>query len=100
MAFVYVIYSETFDKFYIGFTTEDPIDRLEKHNSDFYYDKFTAKYKPWFLFWSLACKSPNQARQIENHLKKMKSKVYLKNLVKHPEMAIKLLEKFKDFDDC
>jgi putative endonuclease len=40
--------------------------------------------------------SENQARLIEKHIKKMKSKTYIHNLVKYPEIAEKLLLKFRD----
>jgi len=94
MAFVYILYSSTIDKFYIGFTTEIPDVRLERHNSDYYEDKFTANGKPWDLFLSFECESKEQARKIEAHIKSMKSQKYIRNLATYPEIIEKLKLKF------
>lgn len=94
MASVYIIHSEKTNKFYIGFTTEDVTQRVERHNNDYYEDKFTASGKPWRFFLEIKCTSLKQARQIENHIKKMKSKKYIQNLIKYPLIIEKLLEKY------
>ena len=94
MFYVYILHPTIFDKFYIGFTSESPLMRLDRHNSDYYADKYTSLYKPWSLFWTLECKSNNQAIQIEAHIKNMKSKVYIQNLLKYPEISTKLLSKY------
>ena len=96
MPFVYILHSQTHDKFYIGFTTEDVGVRVDRHNSDYYQNKFTSRFKPWQSFWILESTSENQARLIEKHIKKMKSKTYIHNLVKYPEIAETLLLKFRD----
>ena len=96
MPCVYILISEAHDKFYTGFTTGDVDLRIERHNTDYYQNKFTAQYKPWKLFWKLDCASDKQALLIEKHIKKMKSKTYIHNLVKYPEISQKLLLKFQD----
>ena len=50
MPYVYILYSPSTNKHYIGFTSETVAQRLEKHNSDYYKNKFTAIGKPWELF--------------------------------------------------
>jgi putative endonuclease len=35
-----------------------------------------------------------QAHKIENHIKKMKSKKYIENLKKYPEISLRLLQKY------
>jgi len=57
---------------------------------------FTAKASDWVLVLSISCTSISQARKIELHLKRMKSKIYLNNLCKFPEMIEKLLFKYSD----
>ncbi|PXY38851.1 excinuclease ABC subunit C, partial [Flavobacterium cheongpyeongense] len=37
-----------------------------------------------------------QALAIEKHIKDMKSKIYIENLLRYPEVINKLLEKYKD----
>ena len=96
MSSVYILHSQLQDKFYIGFTTEDVNLRTERHNTDYYPNKFTSRFKPWLIFWKLECTSDKQARLIEKHIKNMKSKIYIHNLVKYPEIAEKLLQKFRD----
>ena len=95
MSFVYILHSQIHDKFYTGFTNEDVGLRIDRHNSDYYQNKFTSRFKPWQLFWKLECTSENQARLIEKHIKNMKSKIYIHNLVKYPEISEKLLLKFQ-----
>jgi putative endonuclease len=94
MASVYIIFSESLNKFYIGYTTENVETRIEKHNTKHYENKFTAKGIPWILFLAIACQSVTQALKVEKHIKDMKSKVYIDNLKKYPEMIHKLIEKY------
>ena len=95
MHFVYILYSKKLNRFYIG-ETFDVLVRIKRHNSDYYDNKFTAKGKPWELFLKVDCQHKKQALKVEQHIKKMKSKVYIKNMKKYPEIVNKLLEKYKD----
>jgi len=56
--------------------------------------KFTAKANDWALFLKINCSSKTQGLQIEKHIKKMKSKSYIKNLLKYPEIIDKLKIKY------
>jgi putative endonuclease len=94
MAYVYILFSEQLDKFYIGFTTLTVEDRLQKHVSLYYENKFTAKADDWTIFLEIECKNQTVARKIEAHIKAMKSKKYIQNLKKYPEIRFKLLEKY------
>ncbi|MDZ7777198.1 MAG: GIY-YIG nuclease family protein [Bacteroidales bacterium] len=95
MPFVYILYSQSADKFYIGATTEAPEQRLQMHQDKYYGNKkFTFKYNDWTLFHAIQCKSHSQARKIENHIKNMKSKTYIQNLKKYSAIEIKLLSKY------
>jgi putative endonuclease len=69
-------------------------DRLDKHNNQFYGTKYTSKAQDWQIFIVIECSSVSQAIHIERHIKSMKSKVYIENLRKHPEMTQKLLERY------
>jgi len=57
--------------------------------------KYTSKADDWELFLTIDCKIKQQATNIESHIKKMKSKVYIQNLKKYPEMIEKLIQKFQ-----
>ncbi len=69
MFYVYIIHSEKFDRFYVG-STQDPLRRLEKHNSS-PFNTFTSKYRPWVLKAVFeAGTTRGEAEQIEKFIKK------------------------------
>ena len=80
--FVYIIYSQKSDIYYIGHTN-NLTDRLNRHNSN--RNKFTKGKGPWQLIISRSCNSKSEAYQLELKLKSFKnSKLaieYLSNLV-------------------
>jgi len=94
MAYCYIIYSPKLDRFYTGSTELDPEVRLEFHISKRYGNKkFTAAADDWNIFTTLQCTSIAHARKVETHIKKMKSKEFIKNLKKYPELKEKLIMK-------
>lgn len=93
MNFVYILYSESLKKYYIGEALNIE-ERIEQHNSGSYDKAFTKIVTDWVLYYSIACKDRVQARKIEAHIKKMKSKTYIQNLKKHPELSEKLKNKY------
>jgi putative endonuclease len=94
MASVYILFSKTFNRFYIG-SCNDLSLRLNEHLHKSFSGSFTAKATDWELFFSLENLGYKQARSIEVHLKKMKSVIYIKNLKKYPEIMEKLVNKYK-----
>jgi putative endonuclease len=87
----YILHSEKLDRFYIGATQDDLDERIKKHNSHFYNGQhFTKQASDWVLFLAITCSSFSQARAIENHIKRMKSKKYIDNLKRYPEIVEKL----------
>ena len=92
----YILYSNTLNRYYTGFTTIDVNDRLEKHLNQYYSNKYTSKVNDWKLYLDIVCDSIVQAREIEAHIKKMKSRVYIENLKRYPEMVQKLLIRYNN----
>ena len=92
--FVYILYSSSKDRFYIG-STKDLARRLEIHNSGGYKDSSTHYTSDWEIYYSLLCKSRSQAIQIEKHIKRMRNRVYFKNLKQYPEIGARLLKKYE-----
>ncbi|MDA3911916.1 MAG: GIY-YIG nuclease family protein [Bacteroidales bacterium] len=93
----YILYSGKIDGFYIGATSLNSSERLEKHNTKYYGDKkYTSKTDDWVLFLEIECNSMKQAMFIEKHIKKMKSKKHIKILKIYPE----IIEKLKNKYDC
>ena len=95
---VYILYSESTDSYYIG-ETIDIENRLLEHNTHFFTGAFTKRADDWAVFLTIECKNRTQARKIESHIKRMKSKTYILNLKKYPEMTERLIAKY-DIDDC
>ena len=57
-------------------------------------------YRDWVLVFKILCVNKKQAMLIEKHIKSMKSRKYIENLIKYPEISQKLLEKYFDASDC
>jgi putative endonuclease len=49
---------------------------------------------PWRYFHVIETPNKSIAIKIEKHIKRMKSKSYIINLTKYPEMSEKLLKKY------
>ena len=80
MFYVYILYSERFDKFHIGHT-DNLENRLWSHNNT-ERNTFTSKYRTWKIVASFeVTKNRADAMQIEKRLKQMKSKIILKRIV-------------------
>ena len=91
MHFVYVIYSPSADIYYIG-ETVNVEERLIQHRQHTYTGSYTKIGNDWEVAFLLKCKDRSSALKVEKHLKKAKSKVYLKRLQEDQSA----LEKLKD----
>ena len=92
--YVYIIYSEKLNRFYIG-ETDNFLRRLDEHNVGFFINSYTSKTSDWKLFFLISCENRIQARKVENHIKKMKSRKYIKDLKKYPDISEKLKNVYK-----
>jgi putative endonuclease len=96
----YILHSKKLNRHYIGACHDDLLQRIEKHNSQFYgSNHFTSKANDWVLSLCIDCKTYKQALRIEDHIKSMKSSVYINNLLRYPEMILKLKSKFEGASD-
>jgi putative endonuclease len=91
---VYILYSATIDAFYIG-QTEALAQRLEAHIRHDFTLSFTRRASDWLIYLVIECSSRKQAVNIEAHIKRMKSRVYLQNLKNYPEIISKLKTRFE-----
>ena len=66
--FVYILYSESHDKYYVG-QTNDLQERLKRLNSG--NSKYTAPYRPWVMVCSVEKKTRSLALQLETKLKNL-----------------------------
>jgi len=90
---VYILYSKSLDIFYIGYTSDLP-KRLDQHNQHVFKDAFTARAVDWAVFFGIRCINEEQAKKVERHIKRNKSRKYLENLKKYPGIVEKLLLKY------
>ena len=75
---VYILYSESRKKYYIGSTGELQ-RRVSQHNSSRY--GFTAVGRPWRLVYSAEYLTKTEALRREHYLKSMKSSRFIENLI-------------------
>jgi putative endonuclease len=78
MYYVYILYSEKCDRFYIGYS-ENIEARLERHNQGMV--TATRNCKPYCIKASKAFPTDIDARREELRLKKQKSRKYLEWLI-------------------
>lgn len=79
MYFIYILYSISAGKYYIGYSS-DPFRRLIEHNTK-PFDNFTSKYRPWKLASVFECSEiKSEAMRIERFIKKQKSRKLLEQL--------------------
>jgi putative endonuclease len=93
MASVYILYSGKLDRYYTG-SCKEFLFRFEDHLDKVYPGSYTSNSNDWQLFLLINDLSFSQARAIENHIKKMKSRIYIQNLAKYPEMLVRLKDKY------
>ena len=91
--YVYVLYSKEIDTFYIGQTINIEV-RITEHLLHSMEEAYTRRAKDWAMFYLLKCNSRHQAILIESHIKRMKSRSYLINLIKYPTIGEKLFVKY------
>ena len=91
---VYILYSANLKRYYIG-QTDDLSRRLAQHTSKQHATSFTAKARDWQLVLELKCSSREQARRLENFIKRMKSRKFVDQLRVDIEMQTNLINRFK-----
>jgi putative endonuclease len=72
---VYVLYSESFGKIYIGFTT-DLEARFRSHN-EVGHKGWTIKFRPWILFHQERFERKEEAIKRERELKSAKGREWI-----------------------
>ena len=94
MAFVYILYSTKIDSYYIG-SCLNLEKRIQEHKKHKFEKGFTRRSDDWQLFFVIENLDYQQARKIEKHIKKMKSRVYINNLKKFSKILERLIEIYK-----
>ena len=76
---VYILYSFSKDRYYIGYS-QDPKERILEHNLGA--TTSTRPGIPWAIVYEEECEDKTAAIKRENKIKKMKSRKYIENLIK------------------
>ena len=83
MYFIYILYSENSDKYYVGHSN-DVQRRLEEHNTNTRMT-YTHKFGPWKLMkYYQVNENRGDALRLERHIKKQKSRKIIERLINEP----------------
>ena len=80
MFLVYIIYSISLDKYYVGYTGDNIIERIRRHNSKTK-TGFTSKASDWDLVYSEEFLTKTDALKREKEIKAKKSRKYIEWLI-------------------
>ena len=75
---VYILYSQSKDRYYTGYTA-NPDERLLEHNNGA--TPSTRLGIPWIMVYKEECTDKTTAIRRENAIKKMKSRKYIERLI-------------------
>ena len=79
MYYIYILYSETSDLYYIGYS--DNVDRRLSEHNNAPYNTFTSKHRPWKIKAVFtASEELGLTLKIERFIKKQKSRNFLERL--------------------
>ncbi len=78
MFYVYILFSKTRDKYYIG-SSQNIEQRVKKHNEK--HKGFTGHTKDWVLVYSEEFQTLSEARNRELQIKRKKSRKYIEWLI-------------------
>jgi putative endonuclease len=89
---VYIIYSSSLDKYYIGETADFDVT-LMQHNTHFFKNSYTIKATDWAPFLVITCNNITHARKLESFIKKMKSRNFIESLKTDPDKLESIIKK-------
>lgn len=77
--YIYLLYSEIRDRYYIGSCADLEV-RLSRHNAGA--TTSTKSGRPWKMVYHETCADKSEALKREIYLKRMKSRIYLEELIR------------------
>ncbi len=93
MHFIYILYSKTLNRFYVG-ESALVITTIDQHLSKYFENPISFVALDWEVYYKTECIDKIQALKIEQHLRKMKGVDYFENLVRNSDSAEKLLNQY------
>jgi putative endonuclease len=94
MHYLYILFSESSQKFYIG-ETNNIDERILKHRNHYYSNSFTKIANDWKVVLSFICNDKEEAVYLENFIKRMKSKTFNNKIIANPSILKDILLKKK-----
>ena len=94
MHYLYILFSESSQKFYIG-ETSNIDERILKHQNHYYSNSFTKIANDWEIVLSFICNDKDEAIYLENFIKRMKSKTFNNKIITEPSILKDILHKRK-----
>ncbi|MBL7910665.1 MAG: GIY-YIG nuclease family protein [Bacteroidia bacterium] len=79
MSHLYILFSPSKNKYYVGHTGDDLVERIRKHNSN--HKGFTGGIGDWELKYSEKYSTKTQAMKREKEIKSWKSKKMIEKLI-------------------
>ncbi len=88
MYYVYILYWEIRDRYYVGFTGDSLAERLRKHNSN--HKGFTGRSPDWRIVYYEVFADKSSAMKREREIKMKKSRNFIQQLIsnsnsEHPD---------------
>jgi putative endonuclease len=81
----YILYSKVKNRYYIGFTGNEIVERLRKHNSN--HKGFTGKTGDWRIVYSEKFNEKKVAMRREKEVKGWKSKILIEKLIERGNLV-------------
>ncbi len=78
MWFIYILYSNKIDKYYVGYTKDLNL-RIQRHNSG--WSRYTKSGIPWDLVYFESYATKIEAIHREKEIKRRKSRKYIEDLI-------------------
>ena len=80
MYYIYILYSEGSNKFYVGYTTNYDRRLIEHNESE--RNTYTSKYRPWRIEAVFQCGTDEgYAKKAETFIKNQKSRKFLERMI-------------------
>jgi putative endonuclease len=79
MFIVYVLYSQTFDKIYVGYTSN--LEQRFKSHNELAKKGWTVRFRPWSILFTEQFSSKELASAREKQLKSAKGRLYIRQQI-------------------
>src|SRR5690606_3812500 len=91
MHYLYILYSKSTDRFYVG-QSSDVLSRLDLHNTHHFKGAFTKIASDWEIAMAFPCTQKKDALFLERFVKRMKSKAFIRKVIAYPEVLTAILD--------